>query len=1780
MNTNDPDKDVLEQNVQTLLEAGGEPPRMTDIAKARIRAKLIAAHAAEGGAAKKKRSPLVAVGLGLAATAAAALIVTRVVGGSSTRTTDPGTGVTEMADGSTWIAEPGAKVTVLGARHVRVEGAALIDVVPGKGVFTVDTARGTISVLGTRFLVDADAQRTTTAVVRGAVKLASTDGDVTLHAGEQGVAEPGRPPSRGPAPRLSNLVSWAQQARHKAEGQIQPIHHGTLFARDPGVRSHPPWGEEYPLPIKKLGVDIVVENQVARVALDQTFHNDADQTLEGVYRFAIPPDAALQRLAMYVDGKLTESAVVERMRARRIYEELVYRRVDPALLEWAGTGRLSLRVYPLPARQDKRLMLAYTQSLPKLYSDWTLSVPLPEIDQPVGEVQFGVTVKGCANCEITSTSHKVSVERKGEDAFVSYHNTSETIGDSLVLHVRDDRQDVSFAKTGEYLMVRAPAALPREPKPYRPRTWVILDDVSASRGAMERRAQSDLIDAFMHELDEQDTVSVIAFDVTARTKLRPTKVIDVDRRALRATLKTEGDVGATDFAAALEAANKLLAGVDPADAMLVYLGDGVITSGAKNLDALRAQLAGKAHFIGVGVGDGPDTQTLESLAAATGGYATTIDLADDVGWRAFDLIAALHTTRVTGLTAKLVDASGALVPSALYLRSPQLADGEELELVAKLAGSGTPAAVELSGTLNGAAWTKRVPLPAKAEDGGYLPRTWAQRHIAARLLAKHDAVSVPPCATAATCPTEAQVREERDEAIRKEVVALGKQYFLLSRHTSLLVLENDAMYAQYNVTKGSGDTWAPYVLPATIPVVTSASAPIAKPSDVADDAELTRNPIPVFYNYGYNGYFALGSEEGEWGGGLVLDGRIAGADPWTIGHGSGTGQGYGIGGATRTRGDLGLAMPSSGPTAPDLPAAAHSVVVTGAPQGSTVDSLAEANKDLDNGLAQREARDFDRRAPMEEKAKRASVSADEVVGGFGYGRSGFGPGGGGTGWGTIGMRGERQQQARWWSGPMVAQRFTYPTDVAYDDLTAFVPALLVDAADTWRARLTAFAGGAKTHAIDPAAAALLKRARAALPTGVYRWADLEIAVDGSRRVGWRRTTDAGLDETASFDGATFTRRYAELGLDASRALTDDDVAFALAYLPIWIADAAHYARWFEVKASGAHAVSLGVGGKTVMSLEFDARDRLVAIRDAAGADLVRVTWGDIGPTGATVMGSSVSLGYTGQAIGDAVSWAHGATNPGVVVELPAHLPAYWDAQIKKESAGSPAWRNAQRQAMVAAAAVNNRAGQLAAFTALRTSGGVELGDLVLGGGGVATNTTDAQFAEILAKLAPAPYAQYLIAGRAYGKSPRPERLAPPAGTSGVIGSLWSLRHVTALLAANQGKAAVDALLAMGDRALQLRLVGAAAISQRYDVKAADLARAWDAVAVGDYKNVARAQAAVALANRNEIDAAVDRVSALIADLDLSATPPSLDQMVWRVQQSRRGPAGWQLIWTSWRDKVLAGSSYEHVMSLIPLANQQRADLPAILSRAVELAGGDVDRKVSIARIAITYGMPAYAQTVIEPLLKAKGTRELYQLAASLELQQGKTADALGHLEQAQAAAGDEAVAINTVRAELAQIINVARDLAVQSSGAARTSAVERAMAWGAKWRAIDAGNPSIDQLLGELQLAVGNNDEAWRQLSTVIERDPIAGGGYMTVAETFERRGKVAEALPFWQQAIVIDQTNPTPRLRKAQALIALGKTAEGDALLQEIVARKWHDIYSNVPYQARYLLERGKTQR
>jgi hypothetical protein len=532
----------------------------------------------------------------------------------------------------------------------------------------------------------------------------------------------------------------------------------------------------------------------------------------------------------------------------------------------------------------------------------------------------------------------------------------------------------------------------------------------------------------------------------------------------------------------------------------------------------------------------------------------------------------------------------------------------------------------------------------------------------------------PAAAPAPACLTEAEARGKRDEELRKEIVALGKRYFLLSRHTSLLVLEDDAMYQRYGVTKGAGDTWAPYTAPAKIPVVKTAMV-----TAVADDAELVRSPLQVFASYrGYRGDFDL--HDGFWN----EQSRSFGDDLSMVG-----GAGFGL----RGRGELGLASGrfgligagrGGGGTQPATPMpSADRAAAT-----EVAEKNAEAKLDAVAAGPMRETRGGEGEDEDAEPARRRRVTSAEL-------QDPLARAGPGTGFGYGGGKLAKTRRGPGLGVRAVPIRLVSPGDVAYDDLSAFVPALRPDDFDEWRAAIAGGARGTAPHPIDDPAKALLERARRAVAPGVYRWGDRELAVDGARRIGWRRITGADLAETASFDGASWTRRYAELGLDVVRPVGDDAVALALAYLPLWIAEPAHYARWFAVRATGPRQVTLALPPRPgaqeeepALVLDFDAQDRLSSIASGDGAELVRIAWSGArgaAPASARVFGADVPVGFTGGAIADAPAWAHGGSAPGVVVELPGRLPAFWAARLEelaasmlKTRASSPASRTKEK----------------------------------------------------------------------------------------------------------------------------------------------------------------------------------------------------------------------------------------------------------------------------------------------------------------------------------------------------------------------------------------------------------------------------------------------------------------------------------------------------------------------
>jgi len=129
----------------------------------------------------------------------------------------------------------------------------------------------------------------------------------------------------------------------------QPVSADGFIIPQPPANRPIPW-RDVPLTIKYHRVSVSIENQVATTKVDQVFVNDADFAVEGTYIFPLPEDAAVSSFDMWVDGKKLEGKLLARDEARRIYEDIVRRQKDPALLEYMGRGAFQARIFPIPPR--------------------------------------------------------------------------------------------------------------------------------------------------------------------------------------------------------------------------------------------------------------------------------------------------------------------------------------------------------------------------------------------------------------------------------------------------------------------------------------------------------------------------------------------------------------------------------------------------------------------------------------------------------------------------------------------------------------------------------------------------------------------------------------------------------------------------------------------------------------------------------------------------------------------------------------------------------------------------------------------------------------------------------------------------------------------------------------------------------------------------------------------------------------------------------------------------------------------------------------------------------------------------------------------------------------------------------------------------------------------------------------------------------------------------------------------------------------------------------------
>ncbi|WP_437633008.1 FecR domain-containing protein [Sorangium sp. So ce854] len=322
-----------------------------------------------------------------------------------------------LKDGSTLAIDRGSRVWIGAgdARRARVdEGAVVLDVVPAAGAppARIQVPHGEIEVLGTKLAVTAGAERASVEVARGAVRVTGAQGEpVEVRAGEEATLGRGAAPRVASATSLADALSWSDRSAEEADAPaLRGL--GELRARRPGETQE----KERAVRLAKHAVKVRIVDVVARTEIDETFANDTDEELEGIFRFPLPPGAQIERLALEVDGELVEGAFVDRDRGAAIWrgvlqnaapkapkprEEIVWVPGpwrDPALLEWQRGGRFELRIFPIPKRGARRVVLTYTQLVEQ-------SGGVRRFTYPLAHDQSGTTTIGDFSLDLQVLGH-------------------------------------------------------------------------------------------------------------------------------------------------------------------------------------------------------------------------------------------------------------------------------------------------------------------------------------------------------------------------------------------------------------------------------------------------------------------------------------------------------------------------------------------------------------------------------------------------------------------------------------------------------------------------------------------------------------------------------------------------------------------------------------------------------------------------------------------------------------------------------------------------------------------------------------------------------------------------------------------------------------------------------------------------------------------------------------------------------------------------------------------------------------------------------------------------------------------------------------------------------------------------------------------------------------------------------------------------------------------------------------------------------------------------------
>ena len=544
-----------------------------------------------------------------------------------------------------------------------------------------------------------------------------------------------------------------------------------------------------------IAVHANITGQLAEVSVTQTIHNPGNRNMEVEIFFPLPNQGVVQNFVLMVDGQEIPGKLLDKNEARSIYEGIVRRKRDPALMEYVGYGLYKTRVFPIGVGQRRKITVSYSQLCSRRMDMVSFAYPFGTQKfsaRALESVSMTVNLKTDNDLKnIYSPSHDVQVKRLGEraaivkwqeaflvpknDFVLSFSEGGNDLGASLISYKPSAQED------GYFMLLASPANKQVKTKAV-PKTVIFVLDRSGSMAGKKLEQSKSALEFVLQNLNEGDLFNIIAYDDRIQNYKPELQRYSKDSRneALQFVNSIQSG-GGTNINDALKGAMEI-AGQPGRPAYVLFLTDGLPTAGETTekriADNIKLANTGKARLFAFGVGYDVNARLLDRLSGNGGGISEYVKPEENIEAKVASFYNSISSPAITGLTVNMTNTD---FHSTYPRQLPDIFHGGQLVWVGRYSKAGKTT-ITIKGKAGDSEKVLEIPAELASHNRGsqhaYLEKLWATRRVGALI-------------------DQIDLNGENQELV-SELVRISKKYGILTPYTSFLAREDLAANEEAN----------------------------------------------------------------------------------------------------------------------------------------------------------------------------------------------------------------------------------------------------------------------------------------------------------------------------------------------------------------------------------------------------------------------------------------------------------------------------------------------------------------------------------------------------------------------------------------------------------------------------------------------------------------------------------------------------------------------------------------------------------------------------------------------------------------------------------------------------------------------------------------------------------------------------------------------------------------------------------------------------------------------